>query len=84
MNMTEKVIDIIKNISGENHICEQDDLQKDIGLDSLGMVTLLMELEEMLAVQLDESDMNPFDLSTVADVVRLAKKYCEGDDEKEG
>lgn len=81
--MTERVIDIIKNISGENNICEQDALQNDIGLDSLGMVTLLMELEEMLAVQLDESDMNPFDLSTVADVVRLAKKYCEVGDEKE-
>lgn len=41
-------------------------------------MTMLMELEDVFGMKLDEADMNPFDLVTVDDVVRLAEKY-EGD-----
>lgn len=79
MNVTERVIEILMELCGEETIKESDSLQDDLGLDSLAMVTLLVEIEEVFDVQLDEADMNPFDLMTVQDVVDLAGKYC-GDD----
>jgi acyl carrier protein len=42
------------------------------------MVTLLMMIEDEFQIVLDESDMNPFDLITVEDVVKLVAKYLEG------
>lgn len=79
MNITEKVIEILIGLCGEEAIKESDSLQEDLGLDSLALVTMLVEIEETFDVQLDEADMNPFDLMTVQDVIDLAEKYC-GDD----
>ena len=73
--------ELLKSMSGLENIGENDRLQVDIALDSLEMVLLLVELEDTLGVELDESDMNPFDLSTVADLVRLAERYCGGSNE---
>lgn len=83
MENTEKVIVLLKELSGKEEIKESDRLQDDIGLDSLGMVTLLVEIEDTFLIELDESDMNPFDLSCVSDVVELVEKYCEVNHEKE-
>ncbi len=47
----------------------------DLALDSLRMVMLLVTLEDTFEIELDESDMNPFALETVQDVVELAEKY---------
>lgn len=77
----DRVIELLKSMSGLENIGENDRLQVDIALDSLEMVLLLVELEDTLGVELDESDMNPFDLSTVADLVRLAERYCGGSNE---
>ena len=82
MDTNEKVIEILKELSGLDEVRLADSLQSDIGLDSLGMVTLLIELETAFEIELKESDMNPFDLKTVSDVVVLARKYVGGDDEK--
>ena len=38
-----------------------------------------MMIEDEFQIVLDESDMNPFDLVTVEDVVKLVTKYMEGD-----
>ena len=75
MNVEEKVIEILKELSGEETIGETDTLKEDIHLDSLGMVTLLVEIEDVFDIRLDESDMNPFDLITVQDVVNLVGEY---------
>lgn len=81
MKVKEKVYEILMELSCEDEIKDSDSLQEELMLDSLSMVTLLIELEESLSIQLDESDMNPFDLITVEDVVRLAEKY--GGDQNE-
>ena len=78
MNLNESVIEIIYNLCGDDNIELESRLQDDLGLDSLLMVTMLVVLEETFDVQLDESDMNPFDLVTVSDVIALAEKYCGG------
>ena len=47
----------------------------DLAMDSLRMVMLLVTLEDTFEIELDESDMNPFALITVQDVIELVKKY---------
>ena len=47
----------------------------DLQLDSLRLVMLLVTLEDTFAIELDESDMDPFALVTVQDVIDLAQKY---------
>ena len=82
MNTTEKVTEIIKELSGKEEVSLRDNLQEDISLDSLALVTLLVELEEVFNIELEESDMNPFDLNTVEDTVNLVNKYRGAKDEK--
>lgn len=75
MEVFEKISEILCELSGINEIKPEDDLKEDLALDSLSMVTLLLEIEERFNIELDESDMNPFDLNTVEDAVKLAEKY---------
>ena len=76
MNVTKKVTEVLVGLTGEDTIKESNYLQEDLGLDSLAMVTLLMEIEEAFDVTLAEADMNPFDMTTVQDVIDMIGKYC--------
>ena len=79
MKIFDRLTVILSEISSTETInCEQT-LQGDLALDSLNMVTLLMMIEDEFQIVLDESNMNPFDLVTVEDVVKLVTKYMEGD-----
>ena len=62
MEIFDKVKNILSELSGMETICLEHELQNDLSLDSLGMVTLLIMLEENFQFVLDESDINPFDL----------------------
>ena len=77
-----KISQLLEKMSGKRSVKSTDGLQNDLGFDSLGMVTLLIEIEEEFGIELAESDMNPFDLSTVADVVKLVGKYGENNEKK--
>lgn len=82
MKIFEKVATIIFELSGTENIVPEHELQKDIALDSLQMVTLLVMLEEAFNITLDESDMNPFDFTTVEHIIKLVEKYrggCSGE-----
>lgn len=81
MNVSEVVIEILKEISGLDHIDADDNLHNDLALDSLAMVTLLILLEEKLGIELDESDMNPMDLQTISDVSNMAARYLSNEKE---
>lgn len=50
-------------------------LTGNLSMDSLRMVMLLVTLEDTFEIELDESDMNPFSLITVQDVINLVMKY---------
>ena len=82
MNTTKKVIEILRELSGCEHVNPDDYLQLTLKLDSLEMVKLLIELEDAFHIELKESDMNPFELKTVSDVAELAFRYVGGSDEK--
>lgn len=79
MEIFHKVTSMLSELSGVGAICLEHELQNDLGLDSLQMVTLLMMLEENFQIVLDESDMNPFDLINVRHVVNLVEKYAGGE-----
>ena len=75
MSTYEKIIAIIRKLSGKTEIHMSDSLIDDIGLDSLNMVYLLLDVENTFEFELKESDMNPFDLKMVSDVIRLVERY---------
>ena len=75
MAVDEKVKTILSELSGQRVIENDFSLQNDLALDSLSMVTLLIEIENVFEIQLDEADMNPFDLETVDDIIALVKRY---------
>lgn len=71
-----KVEQIIKNLSffdGETK--DQMFLNEDLGFDSLRMVRLIIALEEEFNIIIDETDLDPRNLVTFGDVVKLVKKY---------
>ncbi len=76
MKIEEKVKGILSELSGEKSIENTFQLQGDLALDSLMMVTMLVEIEDVFDVELEEADMNPFDLNTVQSVIDLVAKYC--------
>lgn len=80
MNIQEQLKEILSGLSGEEAIANEATLQGDLALDSLSMVTLLVEIEENFGMELEESDMNPFDLTTVQSVIDMVEKYCSGND----
>ena len=75
MTVFEEVSNILKELSVVKKIHLKSNLQNDLGLDSLNLVTLLLEIEEVFNIELDESDMNPFELTDVEHVVWLVEKY---------
>lgn len=75
MDLRKKIYEIIGDICGTEVSDSDKSLSEDLGIDSLGMVALLIELEDSLNIELEESDMNPLLLKTVEDIVILAEKY---------
>ena len=59
-------------------------LMDDLHFDSLRLVMLLVTLEDTFDIELEESDMNPFALVTVNDVMALVEKYIATDTEDDG
>ena len=53
---------------------ERQELYDDLGLDSLGFVRLLIELEGKLGVQLMDEDLMSIELVNVADLVDLVQR----------
>ena len=81
MTVYNQIIKILNEISGVESICPKSQLQQDLALDSLQMVTLLIEIEEVFQIKLNESDLNPFSLMTVQDVMNLVERYVDQNEE---
>lgn len=76
--MKTQVNEILKEKSFCNNITAELKLNEDLGLDSLNMVELMVELEERFNIEIDESDLDPAALQTVEQVYALVAKYVEG------
>lgn len=83
MKVREKISEILSELTGIDTINTDDALQEDLGLNSIQMVTLLIMVEENFGIFLDESDMNPYDLVYVYQVVDMVEKYIKGDSDEE-
>lgn len=81
MNIEQKVFEILSEMSSITVDDTSLELTTDIGLDSMNMIMLLIEIEDTFDIRLDESDMNPFDLITVKDIIKLVEKYEVEDNE---
>ncbi len=81
MKTEERIKHILSELSGEKSIETKARLQEDLSLDSLSMVTMLVEIEDSFSIEFDEKDMNPFDLITVADVIKLTEGYIGDENE---
>jgi acyl carrier protein len=57
---------------------EKQDLYTDLGLDSLGLARLLIDLEGKLGVQVVDEYLMTIDLTTVADLVALVEHSAAG------
>ena len=82
MNTEEKIREILFELSGMEITDNNASLQEDLALDSLAMFMLLIEIEEEFGIELEESDMNPFELNTVQDIINLVSKYLGDENEK--
>ena len=76
MNIEGRVKEILHKLSGVEILENSVLLQEELALDSISMVMMLIEIEEEFKIELNESDMNPFDFSTVQNIIDLVSKYC--------
>ncbi len=74
--MEKKIIEIIAAMSllDEGEITEKD-LLIDIGVDSLKMVEIIMNLEDTFQIRFDDAELDPTNLTTVKSVINLTEKY---------
>ena len=72
--MIDNVYEIIKGLCGIEDINDDMSLQFDLGFDSLMLITALVEMEERLNYQFDISELEPSEIQTVGDLIRLADK----------
>lgn len=79
MEIFDRITIILSELSDMDNISLEHQLQGDLALDSIQMVTLLIMIEDCFVIVLDETDMNPFELNTVYDVVKLVEKYMGGE-----
>ena len=70
-----QVIEILEDICTKKISDTSEELLSDLSMDSLCMVMLLVMIEDTFEIELDESDMNPFALLKVQDVIDLVTKY---------
>lgn len=83
ISIEKQVTDILEELALTPIEGTEKELINDLALDSLRLVMLLVNLEEAFEIELDESDMNPFQLITVQDVINLVAKYMTGGEKNE-
>ena len=77
MSIEERTINVLVELSGMQDITKSTVIKNDLGLDSLKLVIMLLNIEEEFSIELDESDMNPYDYETVEDIINLVKKTVD-------
>jgi acyl carrier protein len=70
--VAEALITVLPDLTAET-LGEQQDLFADLGLDSLGLARVLIDLEAKLGVQLVDEYLMTIELVTVADLVALVE-----------
>jgi len=75
--MKDKVNSLLMGKSFLDEIHDEQRLKEDLGFDSLSMVELIVELEDILGVEMLMEDLDPSNFNTVADIYSLMEKYAK-------
>ena len=70
----EKVIGCVTTLATVDEVFTGDHLTS-LGIDSLGMVELLVALEDLFGIAFDDSALNPDELTTVGSVIDLVRRH---------
>ena len=70
-----KVNEVLLDLSFLDEIHEWQRLKEDLGLDSLSLTNLMVELEQAFEMVFSMDDVDPADFGTVGDVYMLMEKY---------
>lgn len=63
----DKVVEIIKNQFDIDEVSPETNLMEDLGSDSIGLLELVMEIEEEFNLEIDDSQLG--NIKTIQDVV---------------
>lgn len=78
MSVTETVVKLIEETTANDNVRVSDKLTSDLGLDSLSLVLLVLDIEETFDIELDPDDMSTKTLESVQTVIDLVEKYTGG------
>ena len=73
LKITKEVIDLAYDIALVE-VLEEDDL-KEFGIDSITLVSLIVEIEMKYNITFSDDDLNPNNLTTVKNIVDMMEKY---------
>lgn len=75
--MLDKVLDIFEEVTGTDEI--REDLELDLFeaglLDSLGIIEVLLKIEEVFGIKLQPTDLERKDMATVNNLVTFLENY---------
>lgn len=77
--MREKVLDIFEEVTGTDDIREDQDIDLfEAGLlDSLGIIEVLLKIEEVFGLKLQPTDLERSDMATVDSMVAFLEKKLQ-------
>lgn len=70
---------VLSELSFADDVQETHSLRDDLGFDSLGLVELIVALEDAFGVELEMSDLDPVHLARVSDLYALMGGYVRGE-----
>ena len=73
LKITKEIIDLAYDVA-EVQVSEDDNL-KDYGIDSIALVSLIVEIEMKYNIIFSDDDLNPNNLTTVKNIVDMMGKY---------
>ena len=56
--------------------CREMSVNRESGIDSLGIVTMVLELEERLGIELDSCLVDIRKAQTIDDIIKIVQKEC--------
>lgn len=73
LKITKEVIDLAYDVA-EAQVLEDDNL-KEYGMDSIALVSLIVEIEMKYNIIFTDDDLNPDNLITINNIVDMMEKY---------
>lgn len=75
MDIAKNVFEVLYDIVGDSTFAEEKLLKEDLGLDSLSLVAVIVEIEEKFGIEFKESDLDPSKILKVKDLIDLVGNY---------